>query len=62
MYSLDLYRHVRRACYVERMSKRQAARVFGIDRKAVDKMLGHSVPPGDYGRQANLRRSRLLFV
>jgi hypothetical protein len=52
MYSVDLYARVRRACHVERMSKREAARVFGIDRKTVDKMLAHSVPPG-------YRRSRL---
>ena len=43
---MDLYARVRRACHVEGMSKRQAARVFGIDRKTVDKMLAHSVPPG----------------
>ena len=46
MYSVELYAGVRRACHVEGMSKRQAARVFGIDRKTVDKMLAHSVPPG----------------
>ena len=46
MYSVDLYARVRRACHIDGMSKRQAARVFGIDRKTVDKMLAHSVPPG----------------
>lgn len=46
MYSVELYARVRRACFVDRMSKREAARVFGIDRKTVDKMLAHSVPPG----------------
>jgi transposase len=46
MYSVDLYARVRRACHIDGMSKRHAARVFGIDRKTVDKMLAHSVPPG----------------
>ena len=46
MHSVELYARVRRACFVDRMSKREAARVFGVDRKTVDKMLAHSVPPG----------------
>ena len=46
MYSVELYARVRRACHIDGMSKREAARVFGIDRKTVDKMLAHSVPPG----------------
>ncbi len=46
MYSVELYARVRRACHIDRMSKREAARVFGIDRKTMDKMLAHSVPPG----------------
>jgi transposase len=40
------------------MSKRAAARVFGIDRKTVDKMLAHSVPPG-YRRQVRPARPKL---
>ena len=39
MYSVDLYSRVRRACHVEGMSKSAAARLFGIDRKTVAKML-----------------------
>ena len=46
MYSVELYARVRRACHVDGMSRREAARVFGIDRKTVDKMLAHAVPPG----------------
>ena len=46
MYLVDLYARVRRACHIDGMSKREAARIFGIDRKTVDKMLAHSVPPG----------------
>lgn len=46
MYAVDLYRRVRLACHVEGMSKSAAARMFGIDRKTVAKILKHSVPPG----------------
>ena len=45
MYSVDLYSRVRRACHVEGMSKSEAGRVFGIDRKTVRKILEHSMPP-----------------
>jgi transposase len=46
MYSVELYNRVRRACHVEGMSKSEAARTFGLDRKTVSKILEHSVPPG----------------
>ena len=46
MYAVDLYGRVRRACHVEGMSKSEAARLFGIDRKTVAKILKHSVPHG----------------
>ena len=43
---------------IEGMSRRQAARVFGIDRRTVDKMLRFSVPPG-YRRRKPVRRPKL---
>ncbi len=46
MYSVDLYGRVRRACHIEGMSICEAARVFGLHREAVSKMLRFSVPPG----------------
>ena len=49
---------VRRACMVEGMSSREAARVFGLHRDTVRKMLEHSVPPG-YRRQSPPRRPKL---
>ncbi len=52
MYSVELYARVRRACHVDGLSERAAARLFGIDRKTVAKILKHSVPPG-------YRRSKL---
>ena len=47
MYKVELYVRVRRACMVEGMSTREAARVFGLHRDTVRKMLQYSVTPGD---------------
>ncbi len=58
MYSLDLYSRVRRACHVEGMPIREAARVFGLHRETVSKMLLYSVPPG-YRRRTPVRRPKL---
>jgi transposase len=58
MKVVDLYARVRRACHVEGMSRRQAARVFGIDPKTVAKMLRFSVPPG-YRRSKPAVRPKL---
>ena len=55
---MDLYARVRRACHVEGMSLRQAARLFGIDPKTVAKMLRFSVPPG-YRRSKPAARPKL---
>ena len=43
---MELYAQVRRAVYVEGLSRREAARRFGIDPRTVAKMLAFSVPPG----------------
>ncbi len=58
MYTVDLYRRVRRAHFVEGMSIREAARVFGLHRDTVNKMLEYSVPPG-YRRERPPRRPKL---
>lgn len=44
MKRVELYQKVRRAVLLEKMSRRGAARYFGIDRKTVDKMLVLSAP------------------
>ena len=46
MYKVEMYLRVRRACFVEGMSAREAARVYGLHRDTVRKMLKYSVPPG----------------
>ena len=46
MKHVDLYAQIRYAVQIERLSKRAAARRFGIDPRTVDKMMSFSVPPG----------------
>ena len=46
MYTVELYNRFRRACHVEGMSIREAARVFGLHRDTVRKTLKYSTPPG----------------
>ncbi len=58
MDKVELYARVRRACMVDGMSTREAARVFGLHRDTVRKMLAYSVPPG-YRRQSAPRRPKL---
>ena len=58
MYRVDVYLRVRRAVMVEGMSLREAARVFGLHRDTVRKMLAYSVPPA-YRRQNPPRKLKL---
>ena len=46
MYKVELNVRVRRACMVEGMSTRGAARVFGLHRVPVRTMLEYSGPEG----------------
>ena len=55
---MDLYRRVRLACHREGLSRREASRQFGIDRKTVAKILLHSEPPG-YRRREPPKRPKL---
>ncbi len=58
MKRVELYGRVRHAVFIHGMSRREAARVFGINRRTVDKMLAFSVPPG-YRRNKVVRRPKL---
>ena len=58
MKGVELYVQVRRAVYVEGLSRREAARRFGIDPRTVAKMLAFSVPPG-YRRSGPPLRPKL---
>jgi transposase len=56
--SVDLYGRVRRAVLIDGMSRREAARIFGIDRRTDDKILKISLPPG-YRRTKPIKRPKL---
>src|SRR5580693_4093976 len=58
MKSVELYAQVRRAVYVDGISRREAARRFEIDPRTVAKMLAFSVPSG-YRRSSRPRRPKL---
>ena len=46
MYTVELYARVRRAIMVEGLSRREAAKRYGVHRNTITKMLSFSVPPG----------------
>ena len=46
MKGVELYRQVRHSVRIEGLSRREAARRFGLDPRTVAKMLAFSVPPG----------------
>ncbi len=58
MKRVDLYGRVRHAVLIQVMSRREAARMYGIARRTVEKMLVFSVPPG-YRRSQPVRRPKL---
>jgi transposase len=58
MYGVDLYGRVRFAVLRQGVSRREAARRFGIDRGTVAKILAHSQPPG-YRRVGEPHRPKL---
>jgi transposase len=58
MHTVELYAAVRRAVFVQGISRREAARRFGLARMTVHKMLEFSVPPG-YRRQKPVHRPKL---
>ena len=58
MKGVELYGRVRYAVQIEGLSRREAARRFGIDPRTVAKMLVFSVPPG-YRRGGAPKRPKL---
>lgn len=59
MYGMEIYERVRLAVMADGMSKREAARRFGIDRKTVDKIcvIGSVVDSVETGFMLAYRRS-----
>src|SRR5438477_7456833 len=62
MKSVDLYAQVRFAVQIEGVSRREAARRFGIDPRTVAKMLAFSVPPGYRRSRPPVRPKRDPFI
>src|SRR5438105_4548041 len=58
MEVVELYGRVRYAVQIEGLSRREAARQFGINPRTVAKMLAFSVPPG-YRRRRSPARPKL---
>ena len=50
MYEVYMYIEIRRACLVDGLSIRNAARKYGINRRTVKKMLNNAIPL-EYSRQ-----------
>jgi len=46
MFTVELYAKIRHAVMVEGLSRREAAKQFGVHRNTITKMLEFSVPPG----------------
>ncbi len=57
MFVVEIYASVRRFVFIERHSRREAARVFGLNRETVLKMCRFSLPPG-YTRTRRCCRDR----
>jgi len=62
MKGVEQYGQVRRAVYVEGLSRREAARRFGIDPRTVAKMLAFAVPPGYRRGRPPARRKLDPFI
>ena len=45
MFTVELYAGIRRAVMVEGLSRREAAKRFGVHRNTITKMLQYPVPP-----------------
>ena len=46
MFVVEIYAAVRKFVFIEGHSRREAARVFGLNRETVLKMCRFSLPPG----------------
>ena len=46
MFTVELYAGIRRAVMVDGLSRREAAKRFGVHRNTITKMLQYSAPPG----------------
>jgi transposase len=62
MFTVELYAKVRHAVMIEGLSRREAAKRFGIHRNTITKMLSFSVPPGYRRRERPASRKLGPFM
>lgn len=62
MYRVNRFELVRRAVLVDGMSRREAARQFGIHRRTVSKMLEYALPPGYRSKEPRKKPKIGLFL
>jgi transposase len=53
MFTVALYAKIRHAVMIDGLSRREAAKRFGVHRNTITKMLSFSVPPGYRERPAS---------
>ena len=58
MFAVEVYAAVRHFVFIEGNSRREAARVFGLNRETVSKMCRFSLPPG-YTRTKPVTKPKL---
>ena len=56
MLTVELYAKIRRAVLIDGLSRRDAAKRFGVHRNSISKMLRYSVPPGYRRRERPVSR------
>ena len=57
MFTVELYAGIRRAVMVDGLSRREAAKRFGVHRNTISKMLQFSVPPVSTAEQNYISRA-----
>jgi len=61
MFTVELYAKIRHAVMVDRLSRREAAKRFGVHRNTITKMLSFSVPPG-YRRRERPASTKMAWI
>jgi transcriptional regulator with XRE-family HTH domain len=62
MFTVELYARIRRAVMADGLSRREAAKRFGVHRNTISKMLQFSVPPGYRRRERPASKKLGLFI
>jgi transposase len=62
MFTVELYAGIRRAVMVDGLSRREAAKRFGVHRNTITKMLQFSVPPGYRRRERPMSKKLGPFM